>query len=384
MSAANYYDVLGVSKTASDDEIKKAYRRLAMKFHPDRNAGDKESEQKFKEVQEAYAVLSDAKKRSMYDQLGHERFSSAAQGGGTGGFSGDFSGFDVGDIFGDIFGDFFGSRSGASSRTQAFRGHDLVTRLHLSLEEAVFGTTKVIDVPRMSSCAECSGTGGRGGAKPQTCKICNGTGQIQMRQGFFSVQQTCHACRGRGAVIADPCPGCSGAGQVKTKKTLSVKIPAGIDDGDRVRLSGEGDAGAHGGAAGDLYVEIQIVPHKIFKREGLDLYCKVPVTFTSAALGDEYEIPTLNGKVTLKVPRETQTGKILRLPGQGIKGMRRGSQGHLFCEIVVETPINLDHEQQELLKKFDELLAKDRKRHSPISKGWFEGIKEFFGKFSSK
>ena len=385
MAKRDYYDILGVAKGASSDDIKKSYRRLAMKLHPDRNPNDKSSENKFKEVQEAYSVLSDDKKRSLYDQLGPENFEKASQGGGAGpdGFNG-FSGFEnVGDIFGDIFGDVFGNARGGNSRqrSRSQRGQDLIINIKIKLEEAVFGATTMIKVPQSINCEECGGSGARKGSKPVKCTTCGGSGQLYIQQGFFSIQQTCHVCHGVGETISDPCPKCHGRGQEQIQKTLSVKIPAGVDDGDRIRLAGEGNAGSRGAPSGDLYVQIIVEPHKIFKRDGLDLYCEVPVTFAGAALGEEYEIPTLEGKVKLKIPAETQSGKVLRLSGKGVKGMR-GGQGHLFCKIVVETPVNLSSEQKEILRKFDELLAKDRKKHSPIAKGWFESIRDFFGKFA--
>jgi molecular chaperone DnaJ len=384
MAKKDYYEILGVAKGASGDEIKKSYRRLAMKFHPDRNPNNKEAENKFKEIQEAYATLSDDKKRALYDQLGPDGFENATRGGGgPGGFNG-FGGFEnVGDIFGDIFGDVFGNARGGDARqkNRSQRGHDLIFNIRIKLEEAVFGTTTTIKIPQLVSCEECGGVGARKGSKPVKCKTCGGSGQLYIQQGFFSIQQTCHVCHGAGETIADPCPKCYGKGQNQIQKTLSVKIPAGVDDGDRIRLVGEGNAGSRGAPAGDLYVQIAIEPHKIFRREGLDLYCEVPITFSGAALGEEYEIPTLEGKVKLKISSETQSGKVLRLAGKGIKGVH-GGQGHLFCRVVVETPINLNSEQKEALRKFDELLAKDRKKHSPISKGWFESVKDFFGKFA--
>jgi molecular chaperone DnaJ len=387
MAKKDYYEVLGVSKNVPAEEIKKAYRRLAMKHHPDRNPNNKEAENKFKEIQEAYSVLSDEKKRPLYDQLGPDGFESATRGGGGGqggygGFEG-FNGFaDASDVFGDIFGNIFGgARSGRREQAHDNRGYDLVTNIKITLEEAVHGTTTTIKVPQMVHCEECGGTGARKGTKPVTCKTCGGSGQLYIQQGFFSIQQTCHACRGAGKIIADPCGKCHGSGQIQLQKTLSVKIPPGIDNGDRIRLSGEGNAGLHGAPAGDLYVQVAIKPHKFFKREGLDLYCEIPVTFAAAALGDEYELPTLEGKIKLKIQPETQSGNMLRLSGKGIKGIH-GGHGDLFCKIIIETPVNLNPEQKEALRKFDDLLAKDRKKHSPMAKGWFDAIKDFFGKFA--
>jgi molecular chaperone DnaJ len=388
MAKKDYYEVLGVSKGASADEIKKAYRRLAMKHHPDRNPDNKKAENKFKELQEAYTVLSDEKKRSLYDQLGPDGFENAARGGGQhggfGGFEG-FSGFggDASDIFGDIFGDIFsGARGGSRERQQSQRGHDLVTNIKITLEEAVHGMKTTIKVPQMANCEECGGTGARKGTKPVTCKTCGGSGQLHIQQGFFAIQQTCHACHGSGKVIEDPCAKCRGSGQIQLQKTLSVNIPAGVDNGDRIRLTGEGNAGLNGAPSGDLYVQIAVKPHEFFKRDGLDLYCDIPVTFASAALGDDYEIPTLEGKVKLKIKSETQSGTMLRLSGKGVKGVH-GRHGDLFCRVIVETPIKLNQEQKETLRKFDDLLSNDRKKHSPMSKGWFDSIKDFFGKFGN-
>jgi len=374
----DYYEVLGVNKTASEDEIKKSYRRLAMKYHPDRNTGDKASEEKFKEAKEAYEVLIDSKKRAIYDQMGHAGVDGS--GGGFGGStSGGFGGFsfdDLGGMFGDIFGEAFGGGRGGS-KSQEQRGHDLMYRLELSLEEAAMGTEVKIKIPTWSKCEECDGSGAKKGTGTTKCKTCEGTGQIRIQQGFFTFQQTCSKCHGEGKVIDDPCTKCYGQGRVQDHKTLAVKIPAGIDDGDRIRLSGEGEAGLHGASAGDLYVAISIRPHAIFKRDHLDLYCEIPISFTTAALGGEIEVPTLNGKIKLKIPAETQSEKTFRMRGKGIKSARH-SVGDLFCKIVIETPINLNHEQKELLEKFADTLAKNPKKHSPRSDSWFDGVKKFF------
>lgn len=383
MAKKDYYEILGVEKSATADEIKKAYRRLAMKYHPDRNPGDKSAEAKFKEANEANEVLSDPKKRAAYDQFGHAGV-DPSMGGGQGGFGG-FSGFaGAEDIFGDIFGNIFGGGGrgrGRSGRTRAERGADLAYGIKISLEEAVSGTTTTIKVPHFSACSECKGSGARKGTSPTTCKTCGGSGQVYLQQGFFSLQQPCPECRGRGQVITDPCPKCHGQGRIREEKTLQVKIPAGVDNGDRIRLGGEGDAGSNGAPPGDLYVEVAIKPHKIFRRDDLDLHCEVPITFVAAALGDELEIPTIDGKVKLKIPPETQSGKIFKLRGKGVRGIH-GGLGDLLCTVVVETPINLSAEQKELLTKFDESLAKDRKKHSPMAKGWFDSVKDFFGKFA--
>jgi molecular chaperone DnaJ len=379
MAKKDYYEILGVERGASADEIKKSYRRLAMKYHPDRNPGDKSAENKFKEIQEAYTVLSDDKKRQMYDQLGHEGFAQASQGGGAGGFGGfgGFNGFgNMGDVFGDIFGDIFGGgRGGGRERHQ--RGQDLLAKVTISLEDAVHGTTTSLKMSHLVDCDECHGSGAKKGTKPTTCKTCGGRGQVYMQQGFLSIQQTCHVCHGTGQVISDPCTKCHGQGRAQVQTTLEVKIPPGVDDGDRIRLAGEGDAGFHGAPRGDLYVQIHIKPHSIFKRQELDLYCEIPITFIVATLGEELEIPTLDGKVKLKIPPETQTGKMFRLRGKGVKGVH-GGQGDLFCRVIIETPVNLNNEQKELLHKFEQALAKDNKNHSPMARTWFDNVKEFF------
>ncbi len=369
MSKRDYYEILGVSRGANDDEIKKAFRRLAMKYHPDRNPGDKSAEEKFKEVREAYEILSDQQKRSRYDQFGHAGVDSS-MGGGARGF--DFA--DIGDIFGDIFGDVFGGRA----QTRSHRGADLIYNLELSLESAVHGTTVQIRVPTWINCSECKGSGARKGTHPVTCPTCDGHGQVRMQQGFFSVTQTCPECRGQGRVIKDPCLKCHGHGRVQEEKTLSVKIPAGVDSGDRIRLHGEGEAGMHGAPAGDLYVQVRIKHHPIFTREGDDLHCEVPVSFIIAALGGEIEVPTLEGRVSLKIPVETQSGKLFRLRAKGVKSVRSGHTGDLFCKIVVETPINLSRDQKEMLRQFGESLAKEGDKHSPKAKTWFESVRKFF------
>lgn len=366
----DYYEILGVSRTASDAEIKKAFRALAMKYHPDRYTGDQG--EKFKEIKEAYEVLSDSKKRSLYDQFGHAGVSGAGGGGGAQGF--DFG--DISDIFGNIFGDAFGG--GGRSRRQSHRGADLVYNLELSLEAAVHGVTEQIKVPTWAPCSECHGSGAKKGSSPITCSTCGGHGQVHMQQGFFSVSQTCPECRGEGKVIRDPCHKCRGQGRVEQVKTLSVKIPAGIDTGDRIRLQGEGEAGMHEAPAGDLYVQVKIKPHPIFSRENTDLHCEVPVSFVSAALGGEIDIPTLDGRVVLKIPPETQSGKLFRLRGKGVKSVRSGRPGDLFCRVVVETPINLTKQQKDWLKEFEESLEKGGNKHNPKSKSWFDSVKKFF------
>lgn len=374
----DYYETLGVSRNASEADIKKAYRKLAMKYHPDRNPGDKTAEAKFKEVKEAYEVLTDSQKRSTYDQYGHAGFEAGGPG-GFGGGAGGFSGFgDLGDIFGDIFGEVFGGGRRRGSRSQAQQGADLGYELRIDLEDAVHGSTVAIKVPTWVSCDECGGSGASKGSKPVTCKMCGGSGQVRIQRGFLAIQQTCPNCHGEGKVIENPCSNCRGQGRVRKTKTLSVKIPAGIDNGDRIRLAGEGEAGMHGASPGDLYVEVHINPHQIFERDGNNLHCEVPIGFVTAALGDELEIPTLDGRVKLRVPPETQSGKVFRLRGKGVKSVRGGTVGDLLCRVNVETPVNLSREQKELLEKFAKSLAEGGKKHTPKAKGWFEGIRNFF------
>lgn len=371
MAKKDYYEILGVSRDAEEREIKKAYKRLAMKHHPDRNQGDKESEAKFKEIKEAYEILTDADKRAAYDQYGHSAFEQGGMGGG--GFNGNA---DFNDIFGDMFGDIFG---GGRRQQRASRGADLQYNLSLSLEEAVRGVEKEIRIPTLVECDTCHGSGAKSGSSPVTCSTCHGSGQVQMRQGFFAVQQTCPHCHGRGKIIKDPCNKCHGHGRVEKTKTLSVKIPAGVDTGDRVRLSGEGEAGDLGAPAGDLYVQVQVKPHAIFERDGSNLYCEVPINFAMAALGGEIEVPTLDGRVNLKIPAETQTGKLFRMRGKGVKPVRGGSQGDLLCRVIVETPVKLNEKQKQLLKELDESFGESKgSKNSPKSKSFFDGVKKFF------
>jgi len=369
MAKRDYYEVLGVSKSASDAEIKKAYRRLAMKHHPDRSTDDDGAEAKFKEAREAYDVLKDSQKRNTYDQFGHEALRGGA---GAGGFGAE--GF--GDIFGDVFGDIFGGRRGG--RSQVFRGADLGYELRLDLEDAVAGDSVTIEVPTQVSCDTCKGSGAKEGSEPVKCSTCAGAGQVRMQQGFFSIQQTCPACKGAGTIIADPCADCRGRGRIHKTRKLSVKVPAGVDDGDRIRLSGEGEAGRNGGPAGDLYVEIRLTPHKIFQREGADLSCEVPISFATATLGGEVELPTIDGHVSLKVPAETQSGKVFRLRGKGVTTVRDRHKGDLFARVSVETPVSLTDEQAALLKQFDELIASGGDRHNPRAGGWMDTVKRFF------
>jgi len=373
MSKRDYYEVLGVDKSASERDIKKAYKRLAMKYHPDRNEGDKAQEEKFKEVQEAYEILTDDQKRAAYDQYGHAGV-DPNRGGGHG------QGADFGDIFGDVFGDIFGGGRGGSRQQRARQGSDLRYNLELSLEEAVRGKSVEIRVPTLVSCEHCDGSGAKKGSKPTTCPTCHGSGQVQMRQGFFAVQQTCPTCSGKGKIISDPCGYCHGQGRVEKTKTLSVKVPPGVDTGDRIRLSGEGEAGEAGAPPGDLYVQVHVKDHGIFVRDGNNLYCEVPLSFTRAALGGDIEVPTLDGKVKLKITAETQTGRMFRLRGKGVKSVRSGSIGDLMCKVVVETPVNLNSKQKELLDELELSMGKgdEARKYRPKEKGFFDGVKKFF------
>tara|TARA_R110002110_G_scaffold415748_1_gene654874 strand:+ start:117460 stop:118593 length:1134 start_codon:yes stop_codon:yes gene_type:complete len=372
MSKRDYYEVLGVDRDTQGADIKKAYRRVAMKFHPDRNPDDPQADEKFKEATEAYDVLMDPQKRAAYDQYGHAGV-DPSMGGGAGGFGG---GGNFSDIFGDVFGDIFGG--GGRGRGGPQRGSDLRYTLDISLEDAVRGTTVEIRVPSLSACDVCDGSGAKKGSSPTTCGTCGGAGQVRMQQGFFQVQQTCPTCRGRGKSISDPCTACHGQGRVEKTKTLSVKVPPGVDTGDRIRLSGEGEAGPDGGPPGDLFVQMSVKQHDLFERDGKNLYCEVPITFVAAALGGELEVPTLDGRVKLKIPAETQTGKLFRLRGKGVKPVRGGSVGDLLCRAVVETPVNLNKEQKTLLKKFQESLGEGGDAQSPRQSSWFEGVKNFF------
>ena len=374
MSKRDYYEALGVSKDASERDIKKAYKRLAMKYHPDRTAGDKDLETKFKEVKEAYEILTDSQKRQMYDQHGHAAFEQGG-GGGHGGFGGGHG--DFGDVFGDVFGDIFGGGGGRRQSRQQ-RGSDLRYNMDLSLEEAVRGKEVEIKVPTWVGCEPCDGSGAKAGSKPKTCTTCHGAGQVQMRQGFFAVQQTCPTCQGQGQIISDPCNKCHGQGRVEKTKTLSVKIPAGVDTGDRIRLTGEGEAGMHGAPSGDLYVQVSVREHEIFVREANNLYCEVPISFTTAGLGGEIQVPTLDGRAKLKIPSETQTGKMFRMRGKGVKSVRSGAQGDLICKVVIETPVNLNERQRELLTELDESMGTDSSKNRPKEQGFFDGVKKFF------
>ena len=378
MSKRDYYEVLGVSRDVSEADLKKAYRRLAMKYHPDRNTDNSEdAEAKFKEAKEAYEVLNDANKRAAYDQYGHAGV-DPSMGGRPGGGGG--AGFE--DIFGDVFGDIFGGgRRGGGA--QAHRGSDLQYNLELSLEDAVFGTEVKIHVPTMVSCKTCSGSGAKAGTSATTCTTCHGAGQVRMQQGFFAVQQTCPQCRGKGKMIADPCPDCHGQGRKQEQKTLSVKVPAGVDTGDRIRLEGEGEAGESGAPAGDLYVQMHVKPHDIFTRDDNDLFCEMPITIGTATLGGEIEVPTLNGKLRLKIPAETQTGKLFRMRGKGVKPVRGGVTGDLLCRVNVETPVKLSNKQKDLLKEFEKSVQEGGKHHSPQHASWGDRMKQFFDDLKS-
>ncbi|GMU70508.1 MAG: chaperone protein DnaJ [Steroidobacteraceae bacterium] len=374
MSKRDYYQVLGVAKNAGEADIKKAYRRLAMKFHPDRNPGDKDAEEKFKEAKEAYEVLSESDRRATYDQFGHAGIDAARQGGGAGGFN---PGDAFGDIFGDVFGDIFGAgRRG--SRSQVFRGADLRYELELDLHDAVFGKSIEIEIPKLAECETCHGSGAAKGSTPTTCDTCHGSGQVRISQGFFQLQQTCPKCRGSGKIVKNPCDTCLGQGRVRRVKKLSVKVPPGVDSGDRIRLGGEGEAGRNGGPPGDLYVEVAVRDHPIFERDGAHLSCEVPISFATAALGGAVEVPTLDGHVSLKIPSETQSGRVFRLRDKGVKPVRGGSRGDLFCRVVVETPVHLTAAQRELIEQLDASLHKGGSRHTPRETSFFDGVKRFF------
>ena len=367
MAKQDYYNLLDVSKSATEAEIKKAYRRLAMKYHPDRNPDDPDAEHRFKEAKEAYEVLCDSRKRAIYDQFGH----AGLEGGRAGGFS---PGEAFGDIFGEMFGDIFSG--GSRSRSQVFRGADLRYELDLDLEQAVFGTDTEIRIPSLSACEVCQGTGAAKGSTPKTCDTCHGQGQVRVQQSIFTIQQPCPRCKGRGKIISNPCDTCYGQGRVRQEKSLAVNVPAGVDTGDRIRLTGEGEVGRNGGPTGDLYVEIRVREHPIFEREGSHLSCEVPISFSTAALGGTVEVPTLSGEVVLKIPSETQSGRVFRIRERGVKPVRGGAAGDLFCRVVVETPVSLSTEQKDLLRQFEASLGAGG--HKPREQSFFEGVKKFF------
>jgi molecular chaperone DnaJ len=381
MAKRDYYEILGVPKNATEDDIKKAYRKLAMKHHPDRNQGEgddtKKAEEKFKEAKEAYEMLSDAAKRAAYDQYGHAGVDPNAgmgRGPGAEGFGGFAEAF--GDIFGDIFNGGGGGRRGGGQ--QVFRGADLSYAMEISLEEAAHGKDAQIRIPSWDTCDTCKGSGAKPGTSAKTCSTCNGGGTVHMRQGFFSIQQTCPHCHGSGKIIPEPCTACNGAGKLKRQKTLEVKIPAGINEGMRIRSAGNGEPGTNGGPPGDLYIEIRIKEHELFERDGDDLHCTVPVSFTTVALGGSIEVPTLAGKAEIELPEGTQHGKTFRLRGKGIKGLRSSYPGDLYAHVSVETPVKLTEHQRKLLKELDDSLKKGGEKHSPNAKSWTDRVKDLF------
>ena len=381
MAKRDYYEVLGVARDAAEADIKKAYRRLAMKHHPDRNPGDADAEATFKEAKEAYEALSDQDKRAAYDRFGHAGVDPQMGAGRPGGGFGPDA---FGDIFGDVFGDIFGGGGGGRrGRSTMFRGSDLRYELALDLEQTVFGDTINLTIPTLASCETCDGSGAKPGTSPVTCKTCGGAGQVRVTQGFFSIQQTCPACRGSGKVVEQPCDDCQGRGRVQKSKTLAVKVPAGVDNGDRIRLTGEGEAGQNGGPPGDLYVEIRVRSHPIFERDGADLQCTIPIGFATAVLGGQVEVPTLQGEVNLKIPPETQSGKVFRLRGKGVRPVRGSGTGDLYCRVEIETPVNLTAEQKRLLEAFNDALVAGGQGHRPRSESWMDGVKRFFDNIGS-
>jgi len=378
MAKRDYYSVLGVNRDASEEDIKKAYRKLAMKHHPDRNPDDKAAEDKFKEAKEAYEILTEPRKRAAYDQFGHAGVDHSAGGFGARGAGPEgFGGF--ADAFGDIFGEIFGAGGGRGRGSGVFRGADLRYNLELSLEEAARGTEAKIRIPTMEACETCHGSGAKPGTQPKPCTTCHGRGEVRVSQGFFSIQQTCPTCHGTGKVISDPCATCHGAGRTKKHKTLSVKIPAGVDQDDRIRLGGEGEAGVNGGPTGDLYVVVNLKPHPVFQREGADLHCEMPISFATAALGGDIDIPTLDGHAKIKVPPETQTGQVFRLRNRGIRPVRGSVVGDLYCHVAIETPVKLTSRQKELLREFEAISDQDPGAHNPRAKSWMDKVKDFFG-----
>ena len=377
MSEQDLYQTLGIEKNSSDADIKKAYRKLAMKYHPDRNPDDSAAEQKFKSIQKAYAVLSDKQKRAAYDQFGHAGVNP--QGGMGGGFN---TGDAFNDIFGDVFGDIFGGGRGQARRSSAQRGSDLRYQVNLTLEQAVFGDKINVEIPSYNQCDSCTGSGAKEGTSATRCIKCDGRGAVRVQQGFFTLQQTCPECRGSGETIKDPCTICSGSGRKRTNRTIAIKIPAGVDNADRIRLSGEGEAGIKGGPSGDLYVDVTIKKHDIFEREGNHLICTIPISFGKAVLGGTLEVPTIDGAVNLSIPSETQSGKTFRLKGKGIKSYRENFFGDLYCTVQVETPVSLTEKQKEILRQFDRSVNDSNTDHRPNKKTWTDSVSDFFKRIS--
>ena len=377
MSEQDLYQTLGIEKNSSDADIKKAYRKLAMKYHPDRNPDDSAAEQKFKSIQKAYAVLSDKQKRAAYDQFGHAGVNP--QGGMGGGFN---TGDAFNDIFGDVFGDIFGGGRGQARRSSAQRGSDLRYQVNLTLEQAVFGDKINVEIPSYNQCDSCTGSGAKEGTSATRCIKCDGRGAVRVQQGFFTLQQTCPECRGSGETIKDPCTICSGSGRKRTNRTIAIKIPAGIDNAERIRLPGEGEAGIKGGPSGDLYVDVTIKKHDIFEREGNHLICTIPISFGKAVLGGTVEVPTIDGAVNLSIPAETQSGKTFRLKGKGIKSYRENFFGDLYCTVQVETPVSLTDEQKEILRQFDRSVNDSNTDHRPNKKTWTDSVSDFFKRIS--
>ncbi len=382
MAKRDYYETLGVDRSASEQDLKSAFRKLAKEHHPDKNPDDKAAEQKFKELNEAYEALKDPQKRAAYDRFGHAAFDGAGGRGGQGGFGPEFAS-SMSDIFDDLFGEFMGGRrgggpgAGARGRSARERGADLRYNMEVTLNEAFAGKTAQIRVPTSVGCETCSGTGAKAGTKPTSCHTCGGIGKVRASQGFFTIERTCPSCQGRGEVIDDPCPGCSGSGRVTKERTLSVNIPAGVEDGTRIRLAGEGEAGLRGGPPGDLYIFLSIKPHTFFQRDGADIFCKVPISMTTAALGGQIEVPTLEGQSTrVRVPEGTESGKQFRLKGKGMPVLRQKVTGDLYIQVEVETPKNLTKRQRELLAEFERESPKET---SPESHGFFAKVKDFFG-----
>lgn len=379
--AKDYYDVLGVSQDAGADEIKKAYRKLAMKYHPDQNKDSKEAEAKFKEVNEAYDVLKDDEKRAAYDRFGAAAFDGSMGGGGFHpGGAGGFGGAGFSDIFEDMFGDFMGGMRGGRGGNGARRGSDIQYTVEITLEDAFKGKEETIKMPINDTCDACDGSGAEPGSEVETCPTCDGVGRMRMQQGFFTIERTCSTCGGNGKIIGKPCKKCSGSGRVNREKTLRVTIPKGIDDGQRIRLAGEGEAGVRGGPAGDLYVLVAIKPHKFFRRDGANLHCHVPIPMHIAALGGEIDVPTIGGSRTkVKIPPGTQTGQQMRLRGKGMSVIRSDARGDMYIEIFAEVPVNLGRKQQDAIKKFgEEISGKDAKKHSPESSGFVSKMKELW------